>query len=145
MKDPEDIQEAAEEHNPVNEVLSAPVDLNALQKLGQAELFAMAAERRLHAFHDSSKHHLVFEIIRDQLKRGGIATAEGILEFAPDAPMIRWAVVNFQPTPSDLTLPVSLLRQYELRPGLKLAGTIGLQTERRLSMSTITCIEGIPV
>lgn len=145
MKEPENIQEAGEEHSQVDEAPPAPVDLNALQKLGQAKLFAKAAERRLHAFHDSSKHHLVFEIIRDQLKRGGIATAEGILEFAPDAPMIRWAVVNFQPNPSDLTLPVSLLRQYELRPGLKLAGTIGLQTERRLSMSTITCIEGIPV
>jgi len=122
-----------------------PIDLNKLQKLGQTELFTLASERRLHAFHDSSKHQLVFEIIRDQVKRGGTATAEGILEFAPDAPMVRWPIVNFQPTPADLTLPVSLLRQYELRPGLRISGIVGLQSERRLTMATITSIEGIPV
>ena len=145
MIEPDDIAATDASHSLGDKVPPAPIHLNDLQKLGQAELFAMAADRNLHAFHDSSKHQLVFEIVRDQVKRGGIATAEGILEFAPDAPMIRWAVVNFQPTPSDLTLPVSLLRQYELRPGLKLTGTIALQTERRLSMASITLIEGIPV
>jgi transcription termination factor Rho len=123
----------------------SPIDLNDLQRKGQAALVAIAAERRLHTFHDSSRHQLVFEIVRDQVKRGGRATASGILEFAPDAPMIRWPIVNFQPTPSDLTLPVSLLRQHSLRPGLRITGTVGLQSERRLSMATITAIEGIPV
>ena len=122
-----------------------PVNLNDLQRLGVAELFSMATERGLHAFRDSSRHQLVFEILRDQIKRGGVATAEGILEFAPDAPMIRWPAVNFQPTAADLTLPVSLLREYELRPGLRIAGMVALQSERRLSMHTITTIEGIPV
>ena len=87
MTKTDDIPEASAEYHRGDEIPPAPVDLNALQKLGQAELFAMAAERRLHAFHDSSKHHLIFEIIRDQVKRGGIATSEGILDFAPDAPM----------------------------------------------------------
>jgi len=122
-----------------------PLDLNELQRLGQGELFLMAAGRRLHAFHDSSKHQLVFEIVRDQVKRGGTATAEGILEFAPDAPMIRWPIVNFHPTPSDLTLPVSLLRRHELRPGLRVRGTVGLQSERRLAMTCVDSIEGISV
>jgi transcription termination factor Rho len=145
MNEPDDLPETSEAHSPAELLPPAPIDLNALQILGQAELFALTAERRLHAFHDSSKHYLVFEIIRDQVKRGGTATAEGILEFAPDAPMIRWPSVNFQPTPSDLTLPVSLLRQHELRPGLKIRGTVGLQSERRLSMAAISSIEGIPV
>jgi len=122
-----------------------PVDLNQLQTLGHAELLGLASERLLSVYRDSSKHQLVFEIIRDQVKRGGVATAEGILEFAPDAPMIRWKAVNFQPTPSDLTLPVPLLRQYSLRPGLLLSGTVGLQSERRLCFRELTAIEGIPV
>jgi transcription termination factor Rho len=122
-----------------------PVDLNQLQTLGHAELLGLASERRLSVYRDSSKHQLVFEIIRDQVKRGGVATAEGILEFAPDAPMIRWKAVNFQPTPSDLTLPVPLLRQYALRPGLLISGTVGLQSERRLCIREFTSIEGIPV
>jgi transcription termination factor Rho len=104
----------------------------------------MAQERNRSVYRDSSKHQLVLDIARDQIKRGGVLTAEGILEFAPDAPMIRWPLFNFQPTPADLTLPVPLLRQYELRPGLRIAGTVGLQSERRLSFKEITAIEGIP-
>lgn len=124
--------------------LPEPLDLGTLHRLGHHALLAMAEERNLSVYRDSSKHHLVLDIARDQIKRGGVLTAEGILEFAPDAPMIRWPLFNFQPTPSDLTLPVPLLRQYELRPGLRIAGTVGLQSERRLCFQEITAIEGIP-
>ena len=122
----------------------APLVMTDLQNSGHSTLLALAAERNLPAYRDSSKHHLVLDIARDQIKRGGILTAEGVLEFAPEAPMIRWPIVNFQPTPCDLTLPVPLLRQYELRPGLRIAGTVGLQSERRLCVTRIAAIEGIP-
>lgn len=121
-----------------------PLDLGTLHRMGHHALLAMAEERNLSVYRDSSKHHLVLDIARDQIKRDGVLTAEGILEFAPDAPMIRWPLFNFQPTPADLTLPVPLLRQYELRPGLRVAGIVGLQSERRLCFKEITAIEGIP-
>ena len=121
-----------------------PLDIGTLHRLGHQALLTMAEERNLSVYRDSSKHHLVLDIARDQIKRGGVLTAEGILEFAPDAPMIRWPLFNFQPTPADLTLPVPLLRQYELRPGLRVTGIVGLQSERRLCFKEITSIEGIP-
>ena len=135
--------EESSQHIPPPE-LPGPLDLGTLQRLGHHALLAMAEERNLSVYRDSSKHHLVLDVARDQIKRGGALTAEGILEFAPDAPMIRWPLFNFQPTPSDLTLPVPLLRQYELRPGLRVAGIVGLQSERRLCFKEITAIEGIP-
>lgn len=125
-------------------VIPPPLDLGTLQKLSHAELVNLAGERNLSIYRDSSKHHLVLDIARDQIKRDGHLTAEGILEFAPDAPMIRWPLFNFQPTPADLILPVPLLRQYELRPGLRVAGEVGLQSERRLCFKKVTEIEGIP-
>ena len=121
-----------------------PLDLGTLQRLGHAELTELAEERNLSFYQDSSKHHLILEIARDQIKRGGVLTAEGMLEFAPDAPMIRWPLFNFQPTPADLTLPVPLLRQFELRPGLRVSGVVGLQSELRLCFKSVTAIEGIP-
>jgi len=121
-----------------------PLDLGTLQKLGHSELLNLAADRNLSVYRDSSKHHLVLDIARDQIKSGGLLTAEGVLEFAPDAPMIRWPLFNFQPTPADLNLPIPLLRQYELRPGLRVAGEVGLQSERRLCFRNVTAIEGIP-
>jgi transcription termination factor Rho len=122
-----------------------PLDLGSLQQMSHAELLDMAVVRNLSVYHDSSRHHLAFDIARDQIKRGGVLTAEGVLEFAPDAPMVRWPQFNFQPTPCDLVLPVSLLRQYELRPGFSVAGTVRIQSERRLAIDDLTLIEGIPV
>jgi transcription termination factor Rho len=120
-----------------------PLDLEILHGLSHKKLLELIASRNLPLHRDSSRHHLTLDLARDQVKRGGILTAEGILEFAPDAPMIRWAQFNFQPTPSDLTLPIPLLRQYGLRPGLKIKGTVTLQSERKLAIQTITAIEGI--
>ena len=121
------------------------MEMTTLLRSGHAALLAMAEDRNLPVYRDSSKYHLILDLARDQVKRGGELTAEGVLEFAPDAPMVRWPTANFQPTPCDLTLPVSLLRQYELRPGLRVEGTVGLQSERRLCFTSLSAIEGIPV
>ena len=122
-----------------------PMEMTTLLRSGHAALLAMAEDRNLPVYRDSSKYHLILDLARDQVKRGGELTAEGVLEFAPDAPMLRWPTANFQPTPCDLTLPVSLLRQYELRPGLRVEGIVGLHSERRLCFTSLSAIEGIPV
>ena len=122
-----------------------PVDFSSFLLRNHADLLALCRERNLPVYPDSSRHFLALDLARDHLKRGGILTAEGILEFAPDAPMIRWPEVNFRVTPCDLLLPVPLLRRYDLRPGLRVAGTVVMQSERRLRLETVTSIEGIPV
>ncbi len=121
-----------------------PLDMEMLHLSSHKILLELIAFRNLPLHRDSSRHHLVLDLARDQLKRGGTLTAEGILEFAPDAPMIRWPQFNFQPTPCDLNLPIPLLRQYELRPGLRIKGTVALQSERKLALQTLKDIEGIP-
>ena len=121
------------------------MEMTTLLQSCHADLLALAGQRSLSVYRDSSKYNLILDLARDQVKRGGKITAEGVIEFAPDAPMVRWPSVNFQPTPCDLTLPVPLLRQYELRPGLRVAGTVGLQSERRLCFTSLTAVEGIPV
>ena len=133
--------------NPSNALpaeIPPPLDMELLHSSSHKLLLELIASRNLPLHRDSSRHHLALDLSRDQLKRGGILTAEGILEFAPDAPMIRWPQFNFQPTPCDLNLPIPLLRQYELRPGLRIKGTVMLQSERKLALHTITEIEGIP-
>ena len=120
------------------------LELLSLQRLPHADLLKMAAVRQLSVHTDSSRHYLALDIARDHLKRGGILNVEGILEFAPEAPILRSTLVNFQPTPCDPTLPVPLLRQYELRPGLHLQGTARLIGDRKLTLETITAIEGTP-
>ena len=122
-----------------------PLSFETLHRMSHAELLELAASRCLSPYRDSSRHHLSFELARDQLKKGGELNAEGILEFAPDSPMLRWPRFNFKATPCDMTVPVQLLRNYELRPGLRLEGKARLVSERRLGLESITSIEGIPV
>ena len=121
-----------------------PLELGSLQHMSHAELLAAAAAKHLSVYHDSTRHHLVMDLARDHLKRGGELIAEGVLEFAPDAPMIRWPLFNFQPTPCDLVVPVPFLDRYGLRPGILLKGRVRLVSERRLGLETVTEIEGIP-
>ena len=121
-----------------------PLDMGILHGSSHQGLLELILSKNLPLHRDSSRHHLTLDLAKDQLKRGGVLTAEGILEFAPEAPMIRWSQFNFQPSPCDLTLPIPLLRQYGLRPGLKIKGTVSLQSERKLAIQTITEIEGIP-
>jgi transcription termination factor Rho len=42
-------------------------------------------------------------------------------------------------------VPIALLKQYCLRPGLRLEGTIRILDDRRLALETITAIEEIPI
>jgi transcription termination factor Rho len=121
----------------------AVMELDALHRMNHAGLLEAAASRSLPFYRDASRHQLVMDLARDHLKRGGTLTVEGVLEFAPDAPMIRWPRFNFQPTPCDVTLPVALLRQYELRPGIRISGTARMISERRLGLESVTAIEGI--
>lgn len=144
MNPQSEIQDSTDQE-PAPAAPPAPLEMDALLQSSHRELLVLAGERNLSVYQDSSKFHLVLDLARDQVKRGGVLTAEGVIEFAPDAPMVRWPLVNFQPTPCDLTLPVPLLRQYELRPGLRITGTVGLQSERRLCFASLTAIEGIPV
>ena len=130
--------------NALKREIPPPLDMETLHGSSHKILLEMMASRNLPLHRESSRHHLTLDLARDQLKRGGTLIAEGILEFAPDAPMIRWPQFNFQPTPCDLNLPITLLRQYELRPGLRIKGTVGLQSERKLALHTLTEIEGIP-
>jgi transcription termination factor Rho len=123
----------------------SPLLMGTLLCSGHNHLLDLAASNKLPIHSDSSRHHLAFDLARDQLKRGGTITAEGILEFAPDAPMIRWAEFNFQHTPCDLSFPIPLLRQHGLRPGLRIKGTVRMQSERKLALDTILEIEGFPL
>jgi transcription termination factor Rho len=125
--------------------IPSPLALASLQGLSHAALISLATEKNLPVYIDSSRHYFILDLARDQLKRGGTLIAEGILEFAADAPILRSPIVNFQPTPCDLILPVPLLREYELRPGLRLEGTVRLLGNRKLGIDSLTSIEGTPV
>ncbi len=122
-----------------------PLSLSELQSLTYQELFQRHHQEALPLPHDSSRHALIFAQARHQLLSGGTLTADGILEFSPENPLLRWPAFNFKPCPEDVLVPIALLKQYFLRPGLRLEGTVRILNDRRLALETITAIEGIPI
>ena len=60
--------------------------------------------------------------------------------------MLRWPKLNFLPVPEDVAVPRTLIEQYDLRPGQKVAGTVRLpvQREKFLSLDKVTKVENQP-
>ena len=60
--------------------------------------------------------------------------------------MLRWPKLNFLPVPEDVAVPRTMIEQYDLRPGQKVAGTVRLpvQREKFLSLDKVTKVENQP-
>ncbi len=123
----------------------APLSLNELQSLTYPQLLERHQQLELPTPHDSSRHGLITAQVRHQIFSGGELIACGILEFSPENPILRWPAFNFKPCPEDVLVPVVLLKQHALRPGLSLQGKVRILNNRRLALETITTIEGIPL
>ena len=123
------------------------LDLNELQECSDKKLRTLARGLELYLHPVRSRHQHILDIVRAALGRGGSLTAEGFLDQVSDSfAMLRWPKLNFLPLPEDVCVPRTLIEQYHLRPGQKVAGTVRLpvQREKFLSLETITRIEGQP-
>jgi len=121
------------------------LDLNELQECSEKKLKALARDLDLYLHPVRSRHQHVLDIVRAALGRGATLTAEGFFDQVSDSfAVLRWPKLNFLPVPEDVCVPRTLVEQYHLRPGQKVAGTVRLpvQREKFLSLETITRIEG---
>lgn len=121
------------------------LSLNALQGLSLAELMQRARDRGLRIRMESSRHHLIMDILRDHLLAGGEATATGFLEMSAEQGTLRWLEYSLRPCSEDAQIPAALLRPLDLRPGVLLTCRLGVKNERGLFVTEIVAVEGIPV
>ena len=120
------------------------LDLNELQELSEKKLKALAREVDLHLHPARSRHQHILDIVRAAVARGATVSAEGFLDQVSDSfAMLRWPTLNFLPVPEDVAVPRTLIEQYDLRPGQRVAGTVRLpvQREKFLSLDKVTNIE----
>src|SRR5437763_1498536 len=121
------------------------LDLNEVQGLPGEELEVLARDLHLHLHPARSRHQHVLDVIRAGLSGGASITAEGFVDQVSDSfAILRWPKLNFLPVPEDVCVPRSVIEQYHLRPGQKLAGIIRLpgHREKFLTLEQITMIEG---
>ena len=123
------------------------LDLNEVQELSGEELESLARDLHLHLHPARSRHQHVLDVIRAGLSGGASITAEGFVDQVSDSfAILRWPKLNFLPVPEDVCVPRSVIEQYHLRPGQKLAGIIRLpgHREKFLTLEQVTTIEGEP-
>ena len=123
------------------------LDLNEVQELSSEELESLARDLHLHLHPARSRHQHVLDVIRAGLSGGASITAEGFVDQVSDSfAILRWPKLNFLPVPEDVCVPRSVIEQYHLRPGQKLAGIIRLpgHREKFLTLEQVTTIEGEP-
>ena len=126
---------------------SQTISLNVLQGKSLRELTEKAQERNIRMRTEVSRHHLVLDLVRSYLLAGEPVLVEGILELNGDQGILRSSLFNFKPGVEDVQVPHSILRQYQLKPGLKISGNIRLpaEKERGLILESISMIEEISV
>jgi len=124
------------------------IDLNELQEFSDKKLKALARDLSLHLHPARSRNQHILDLIRTALNAGATVMAEGFLDQVSDSfAILRWPNLNFLPVPEDVCVPRTLIEQYRLRPGQKLAGTLRLpaQREKFLTLERVITIEDQPV
>jgi len=144
-----DVSAAHEQDAADTAAATAPgaLDLNELQEFSEKKLKALARDLDLHLHPARSRHQHILDIVRAAISSGATVTAEGFVDQVSDAfAMLRWPKLNFLPVPEDVAVPRTLIEQYDLRPGQKVAGTVRLpvQREKFLSLDKVTKVENQP-
>ncbi len=128
--------------------LPTRTDINELQRLSTGDLAALAARLNVRNLPPRPRHSLVCEVVRAFLIRGVPVTAEGIVEIGNEPfGFVRWPEFNFAPGAEDLYVPAALVRQFGLRAGQRVAGTVRLprDKEKFMALDRVSAIEGIPI
>ena len=144
-----DVSPAHEQDAADTAAATAPsaLNLNELQEFSEKKLKALARDLDLHLHPARSRHQHILDIMRAAISSGATVTAEGFVDQVSDSfAMLRWPKLNFLPVPEDVAVPRTLIEQYDLRPGQKVAGTVRLpvQREKFLSLDKVTKVENQP-
>ena len=134
------------ENPPQASAVPQPLSLNDLQQLSLEKLASRGIELGMRLRAETSRHHMVLDQARFHLGQGGAVFATGFLELTADHGILRWPAFNLKPGPDDASIPASLFRALELRPGVILRCLLRLpqDRERGLVVESILEIEGIP-
>jgi transcription termination factor Rho len=124
-----------------------PLELEELQKLEPAALQEWFIQAEIRPHPGRMRHQLILDLVRQAVARGQQVRTSGFLELPNDGPaMLRSPLHNFLPLPEDVGVPHFLIRQFGLRPGQALRGTIRAPRDREKGMmlDRILSIEGQP-
>jgi len=125
-----------------------PLDLGELQEMTPAALQELFVRFDLRLHPGRTRHQSIVDLVRHVLLRGQQVQTSGWVEQPNDgSAILRSPRLNFLPLPEDVGVSHQLIRQFTLRPGQNLTGTIRLPREREkgLMLDRLLFIEDQPV
>jgi transcription termination factor Rho len=124
------------------------VELNEYQNKPMKELYDLGTSLGLRVGGVRSKHQLVFEILCYYGRHGSVINAHGILEITREGfGILRNPRYSFAPFPDDVFVSPSIVRRFNLRPGLYLHAAARAPRDPRekfICVENIVTIEGQP-
>lgn len=124
------------------------VTMQELQELDVAALHERYARLGLRPHPAETRHQQIYELVRQGIPRGLRVTVDGFLEQPNDGPaVLRSPRLNFLPLPEDVGVGHYLIRQFGLRPGQRLQGTVRppQARERGLMLDRLILVENEPI
>ncbi|MEM0897296.1 MAG: transcription termination factor Rho [Verrucomicrobiota bacterium] len=157
-KDAEKVEARNEEEAKASEPAPEPdpgppppefIDMNRFMEQTSAELYELGASLGLRVGGITSKHQLVFEILRHWGKRGTRIEVEGILEVGKEGfGFLRWPEFNFYPHEDNVYVSANFARKASLKKGNCVRGFArapqdGDKHRKFLLLDEITHVEGV--
>ncbi len=97
----------------------------ALQKMTVQELLELARKEKIADVSGLKKQDLIFRIMKERIKRTGMAWGEGVLEVLPDGfGFLRSPEANYLPGPDDIYVSPSQIRRFGLKTGAIVQGQV---------------------
>ncbi len=125
-----------------------PVTLQALQEMEPAALHELFERLDVRINYGHDRHQQIFDLVRYGIPRGLSVTVHGFLEQPNDGPaVLRSPRLNFLPLPEDVGVAHFLIREFSLRPGQSIEGTVRppRDRERGLMLDRLIAVEGQPI
>jgi transcription termination factor Rho len=121
------------------------VHIAALQQMSMPELIETAENENVTDVSGLKKQDIIFRILKERVKLGGMMSGEGTLEILPDGfGFLRSPDYHYLSCPDDIYVSPSQIRRFGLRNGNTVAGTIRppKENERYFALLRVEDING---
>lgn len=101
------------------------LNLAQLQEMGETELAELANQEGIEGINQLPKQELIFAVLKQRMKVGGLMYGEGTLEILPDGfGFLRSSKHHYVSCPDDIYVSPSQIRRFALQTGSHVAGQI---------------------
>ena len=121
--------------------------LTSLQKMEIADLHTLIPHANPEDLSCMRKHDVIYEVIRNYLRRGGVVITSGVLEILPDGyGFLRSPKNNYLQCPEDVYVSPSQVRRFGLRTGDVIEGPVRdpKEKERFFALGRVDTMNGKP-